>query len=133
MATWQAAAAATQQAAAAQVSISEMSVQPSIQVPPQLQQTFLTDQIVERAPEEQEQYNYSWTLSYNLGCSPDEDISVIRSPGTNWDDPSAMTTDTEMTDAMTGFNLNSPADNREVLYSQMGMNLGLLPGMLRTS
>ena len=41
-----------------------------------------------------------------------------------------MTTDTEMTDAMTGFNLNSPADNREVLYSRTGMNLGPLPGML---
>ena len=41
-----------------------------------------------------------------------------------------MTTDTEMTDAMTGFNLNSPADNREVLYSRMGVNLGPHPGVL---
>ena len=126
----QATAATAQQAVAAQVSTSEMSVQPSIQVPPQLQRTFLTDEIVERTPEEQEQYNYSWTLSYNLDYSPDEDVSVIRSPGTDWDDPSTMTTDTEITDAMIGFNLNSLADNREVLYSQTGMNLGPLPSML---
>ena len=107
-----------------------MLAQPSIQMPPQLQRTFLTDGIIERTPEEQEQYNYSWTLSYNLDDSPDEDVSVIRSPGTDWDDPSAMTTDTEMTDTMTGFNLNSLANNREVLYSQTGMNLGPLPGAL---
>ena len=80
--------------------------------------------LVERTPEEQEQYNCSWTLSYNLGYSPDEDISVVRSPGINWNDPGTVMTDTEMTDTMTGFTLDSPADNREVLYSWTGMNLG---------
>ena len=55
---------------------------------------------------------------------------MIRSPGADWDDPSTVTTDTEMTDAMTRFNLNSPADNREVLYGWTGMNLGPLPGTL---
>ena len=55
---------------------------------------------------------------------------MIRSPGTDWDDPGTVTTDTEMTDAMTGFNLDSPADNREVVYSQTGMNLGPCPGTL---
>ena len=99
-------------------------------MPGQLQRTYLTEELVERTPEEQEQYNYSQTLSYNLDYSPDEDVSVIRSPSTDWDDPGTMTTDTEMTDAMTGFNLNSLADNREVLYSRMGMNLGLLPSTL---
>ena len=44
-----------------------------------------------------------------------------------------MTTDTEMTDAMTGFILNSPADNREVLYSRTGMNLGPCPGTFPNS
>ena len=130
MATQQATATAAQQAVAAQASTSEMSVQPSIQVPPQLQRTFLTDEIIKRTPEEQEQYNYSRTLSYNLDYSPNEDVSVIRSPGTDWDDPGAMMTDTEMTDDMTRFNLNSLADNREVLYSRMGMNLGPLPSVL---
>ena len=99
-------------------------------MPPQLQWTFLTDEMVEHTPEEQEQYNYSRTLSYNLDYSPDEGVSVIRSPGADWDDPGTVTTDTEMTDAMTRFNLNSPANNREVLYSQTGVNLGLLPGTL---
>ena len=130
LATRQAAAATTQQAVAAQASTSEMSAQPSIQVPPQLQRTFLTDEIIGHTQEEQEQYNYSETLSYNLDYSPDEDVSVIRSPGTDWDDPGTVTTDTEMTDAMTEFNLNSPADTREVLYSRTGMNLGLLSGVL---
>ena len=85
--------------------------------------------LVERTPEEQEQYNYSLTLSYNLGCSPDDDAAVIRSPGIDWDETSTVMTDTEMTDAMTGFTLDSPADNREVLYSWTGMSLGPHPGM----
>ena len=76
--------------------------------------------LVEHTPEEQEEYNYSQTLAYNLSYSSDEDVSVIRSPGTDWgDDPGTVTTDTEMTDAMTGFNLNSPVDN-----VQMRMSLG---------
>ena len=40
-----------------------------------------------------------------------------------------MTMDTEMTDAMTRFTLDSPADNRKVLYSQTGMSLGPRPGV----
>ena len=63
--------------------------------------------------EEQEQYNYSLTLSYNLSYSPDDYTAVIRSPGIDWDETGTVTTDTEMTDAMTGFTLDSPADNRE--------------------
>ena len=84
--------------------------------------------LVEHTPEEQEQYNYSRTLSHSLGYSPDEDVLVVRSPGIDWDDPGTVMTDTEMTDAMTGFTLDSPAGNREVLYCQMGMNLGPCPG-----
>ena len=49
---------------------------------------------------------------------------VIQSPGTDWgDDPGTVTTNTEMTDAMTGFNLNSPVDN-----VQMRLSLGPHPG-----
>ena len=128
LATQQAAATATQQAVAAQVSASEMPAQPGIRVPGQLQWTYLTEALVECTPEEQEQYNYSLTLSYNLSYSPDDDAVVIRSPGVDWDETSTVTTDTEMTDAMTGFTLDSPADNREVLYSRMGMSLGPRPG-----
>ena len=82
---------------------------------------------MERTPEEQEQYNYSLTLSHNVGYSPDDDAMVIRYPGTDWDETGTITTDTEMTDAMTGFTLDSPADNREILYSQTGMSLGPVP------
>ena len=84
--------------------------------------------LVECTPEEQEQYNYSRILSYNLGYSPDDDAAVIRSPSIDWDETGTVTTDMEMTDAMTGCALDSPADNREVLYSRMGMNLGPRPG-----
>ena len=126
LATWQAAAAATQQAVAFQASVLEMPVHPGIRVPGQLWWTYLTEALVERTPEEQEEYNYSQTLAYNLGYSPDEDISVIWSPGTDWgDDPSTVTTDTEMTDAMTGFNLNSPVNN-----VQMRLSLKPCPGAL---
>ena len=101
-----------------------MPAHPGIRVPGQLRQTYLTEALVERTPEEQEEYNYSQTLAYNLGYSPDEDVLVIQSPGTNWgDDPSTVTTDTEMTDAMTGFNLNSPVNN-----VQTRLSLGLHPG-----
>ena len=128
LATRQATATTTQQVAAAQALASETLAHPGIRVPGQLQQTYLMEALVECTPEEQEQYNYSRTLSYNLSYSPDEDAAVIKSPGINWDDTSTVTTDTEMTDAMTGFTLDSPADNREVLYSQTGMNLGPRPG-----
>ena len=82
---------------------------------------------MEHTPEEQEQFNYSLTLSHNLGYSPDDDIAVIRSPSDDWGEAGTVTTDTEMT-AMTGFTLDSPADNREILYSQTGMGLGPRPG-----
>ena len=89
---------------------------------------YLTEALVEHTPEEQEQYNYSLTLSHNLGYSPDDDAMVIRSPGDDWGETGTVTTDTEMTDAMTGFTLDSPADNREILYSRTGMSLGPHPG-----
>ena len=110
------------------VSVSETLAHPGIRVPSQLQRTYLTEALVERTPKEQEQYNYSRTLSYNLGYSPDEDAAVIRSPSIDWDETGTMTTDMEMTDAMTGFTLDSLADNREVLYSRTGMSLGPHPG-----
>ena len=86
-------------------------------MPGQLQRTYLTEALVEHTPEEQEQFNYSLTLSHNLGYSPDDDTAVIRSPSDDWGEASTVTTDTEMTDAITGFTLDSPADNREILYS----------------
>ena len=134
LATRQAAATAAQQAAAAkkvvatQALVSETPAHPGIQVPGQLQRTYLTEALVERTPKEQEQFNYSLTLSHNLSYSPDDDVSVIRSPGNDWGEASTVTTDTEMTDAMTGFTLDSLADNREILYSQTGMGLGPCPG-----
>ena len=73
---------------------------------------------------------YSLTLSYNLGGSPDDDTAATRSRSIDSDETSTVTTDTEMTDAMTGFTLDSPADNREILYSQTGMSLGPCPGVL---
>ena len=100
---------------------------PGIQVPSQLQHTYLTEALVECTPEEQEQYNYSLTLSYNLGYSPDDDAAVIRSPGIDWDETGTVMTDMEMTDATTRFTLDSPADNREVLYNRTGMSLGPRP------
>ena len=121
---------ATWQAAAAQALVSETPAHPGIRVPGQLQWTYLTEALVERTPEEQEQYNYSLTLSHNLGYSPDDDATVIRSPGVDWDETGTVTTDTEMTDAMTRFTLDSLADNREVLYSRTGMRLGPCPGTL---
>ena len=130
LATRQATAAAAQQAVAAQVPASETLAPPGIRVPSQLQWTYLTEALVECTPEEQEQYNYSLTLSYNLGGSPNDDAVVTRSPSIDWDETSTVTTDTEMTDAMTGFTLDSPADNREILYSQTGMSLGPCPGAL---
>ena len=130
LATRQAAAAVTQQVVATQALASETPAHPGIQVPGQLQRTYLTEALVECIPEEQEQYNYSLTLSHNLGYSPDDDAAVIRSPGIDWDETGTVTTDTEMTDAMTGFTLDSPADNREVLYSRTGMSLGPCPGAL---
>ena len=129
LATRQAAAAATQQVAAAQVLASETPAHPGIQVPGQLQWTYLTEALVEHTSEEQEQYNYSLTLSHNLGYSPDDAV-VIRSPGIDWDETGTVTTDMEMTDAMTGFTLDSLADNREVLCSQRGMSLGPCPSVL---
>ena len=134
LATWQATAATTQQAvaaqkvAAAQALVSETPMHLGIRVPGQLQWTYLTEALAERTPEEQEQFNYSLTLSHNLGYSPDDDAAVIRSPGDDWGETGTVTTDTEMTDAMTGFTLDSPADNREILYSQTGMGLGPRPG-----
>ena len=83
---------------------------------------------MECTPEEQEQFNYSLTLFHNLGYSPDDDTAVIRSPGNDWGEAGTVTTDMEMTDAMTGFTLDSLADNREILYSQTEMGLGPCPG-----
>ena len=90
---------------------------------------YLTEALVECTPEEQEQFNYSLTLSHNLGYSPDDDVVVIRSPGDDWGEAGTVTTDTEMIDAMTGFTLDSPADNREILYSRTGMGLGPRPSV----
>ena len=129
LATQQATATTIQQAAATQVPASETPVHPDIQVPGQLQRTYLTEALVERTLEEQEQYNYSLTLSYNLSCSANDDTSVMRSPGIDWDETSTIMTDTEMTDTMTGLTLDSPVDNREVPYSRTGMSVGPRPGM----
>ena len=120
---------AAQKAAAAQALVSETPAHPGIRVPGQLQWTYLTEALVECTPEEQEQLNYSLTLSHNLSYSPDDDTAVIRSPGDDWGEADTVTTDMEMTDTMTGFTLDSPADNREILYSQTGMGLGPRPGM----
>ena len=109
--------AAAQKAAATQVLVSETPAHPGVRVPGQLQRTYLTEALVERTPEEQEQFNYSLTLSHNLSYSPDDDAAVIRSPGNDWGEAGTVATDTEMTDTMTRFTLDSPADNREILYS----------------
>ena len=79
--------------------VSETPAHPGIRVPGQLQWTYLTEALVERTPEEQEQFNYSLTLSHNLGYSPDDDTTVIRSPGDDWGEAGTVTTDMEMTDA----------------------------------
>ena len=62
LATRQATATTAQQVAATQALTLEMPAHPGIRVPGQLQWTYLTDELIECTPEEQEQYNYSRTV-----------------------------------------------------------------------